>query len=132
MLKSFSVPTSMTCEFIDITPQVQKFITEENIKNGVVTVYVAHTTAGITINENADPDVKRDILNHLDKMIPQKGDYRHAEGNSSAHIKTSLMGSSANIIINDGKLMLGTWQDLYFCEFDGPRTRKVWIKIIEG
>jgi secondary thiamine-phosphate synthase enzyme len=132
MLKSFSVPTSSTCEFIDITSEVQMLITESNIKNGIVTVYVAHTTAGITINENADPDVKRDILNHLNKMIPQKGDYRHAEGNSPAHIKTSLMGSSASVIINEGKLMLGTWQDIYFCEFDGPRTRKVWVKIIEG
>ncbi|MEE9441878.1 MAG: secondary thiamine-phosphate synthase enzyme YjbQ [candidate division Zixibacteria bacterium] len=132
MLKSISVPTSSTCEFIDITSQVQNIVTESNIKNGVVTMYVAHTTAGITINENADPDVKRDILTHLDKLIPQAGNYRHGEGNSPAHIKASLMGSSASVIINNGKLMLGTWQDIYFCEFDGPRTRKVWVKIIEG
>ncbi|MFH1700357.1 MAG: secondary thiamine-phosphate synthase enzyme YjbQ [Candidatus Zixiibacteriota bacterium] len=132
MLESFSVPTASVCQFTDITSQVQSIVTEANIKSGIVTVYAAHTTAGITINENADPNVKRDILAHLDKTIPQAGDYRHAEGNSPAHIKASLMGSSASVIINDGKLMLGAWQDIYFCEFDGPRTRKVWVKIIEG
>jgi len=91
---------------------------------------VPHTTAGITINENADPSVQRDILHHLGKMVPQSGDYHHGEGNSPAHIKASLMGSSVTVLISGGRLALGTWQGIYFCEFDGPRNRKVWVKAV--
>ncbi len=132
MLTSFSVATSERCQFIDITSNVQSELEKSGIKNGIVVVYVSHTTAGITINENADPDVPRDILSHFDTLIPQSTPFRHAEGNSPAHIKSSLMGSSAMVILSDRKLILGTWQSLFFCEFDGPRTRKVWVKTIEG
>jgi secondary thiamine-phosphate synthase enzyme len=132
MSRSFSLPTSGQCQFVDITSQVQSTVSESKIVNGVVIVYIPHTTAGITINENADPSVQSDIIAHLDEMVPQSGKFRHAEGNSPAHIKSSMMGSSVTIFIDDGKLSLGTWQGIYFCEFDGPRTRKVWVKIIEG
>ncbi len=132
MQSKFNVPTTGRCEFVDITSQVQKAVTESKINEGIVIVYVPHTTAGITINENADPSVQSDILMHLDEMVPQSGKYRHAEGNSPAHIKASLMGSSVTVFVSGGKLGLGTWQGIYFCEFDGPRTRKVWIKIIEA
>ena len=129
---SINVPTSGQTQLVDITSQVQKAVDDSKIKEGLVTVYVAHTTAGITINENADPSVKSDILMHLDEMVPQSGKFRHAEGNSPAHIKASLMGPSATVFIAEGRLCLGTWQGIYFCEFDGPRSRKVWLKIIEG
>ncbi|MCP4570158.1 MAG: YjbQ family protein [FCB group bacterium] len=132
MKNSFHVTTSGQCQFIDITAEVQKTVTAAGLDEGIVIVFVPHTTAGITINENADPDVQRDIIMHCDKLIPQSSDFRHGEGNSPAHIKASFMGSSVTIIVSDGKLNLGTWQGIYFCEFDGPRTRKVRIKIIEG
>jgi secondary thiamine-phosphate synthase enzyme len=132
MKSSFNVPTSQSCEFVDITSQVQKAVTEAKIAEGIVIVYVAHTTAGVTINENADPSVQHDILNHLDEMVPQSSKFRHAEGNSPAHIKASMMGSSATVLVSEAKLMLGTWQGVYFCEFDGPRTRQVWVKVIAG
>ena len=132
MNSSFNVPTSGSCQFVDITSQVQKTVSESKIGDGMVVVYVPHTTAGITINENADPTVQSDILMYCEEMVPQSGKFRQAAGNSPAHIKASLMGSSVTVIISDGKLNLGTWQGIYFCEFDGPRTRKVWIKVLEG
>jgi secondary thiamine-phosphate synthase enzyme len=98
------------------------------MKDGLITVFVPHTTAGVTINENADPDVTADMETVLDRMVPWDGGYRHSEGNTAAHVKASLMGSSAQVIVKDGKLRLGTWQSIYFCEFDGPRTRKIWLK----
>lgn len=131
MKESFSVSTSGQSQFIDITRQVQEIVAKAKLSNGIVVVFVPHTTAGITINENADPDVPRDILMQCDRMIPQSADFRHAEGNSPAHIKAGLMGSSVTVIVSDGRLNLGTWQSVFFCEFDGPRTRQVWVRAIE-
>jgi secondary thiamine-phosphate synthase enzyme len=126
----YTIRTSKAQEFINITSIVEKAVKESKVKDGVVMVFVPHTTAGITINENADPDVVRDILVNLNKAFPEEGDYIHVEGNSHAHIKASLMGSSCNVIVEDGRLKLGTWQGIYFCEFDGPRNRKIYIKVI--
>ncbi len=127
MVKQLTIKTSKRNEFIDITSQVQDLVGE--IPEGVVTVFVPHTTTGITINENADPDVPRDILKKLEKLIPQQDNYSHVEGNSDAHIKASLFGSSVRVIVKDGQLLLGTWQSIFFCEFDGPRTRTFYIHI---
>ena len=117
-------------DFYVITPQVREAVTKSGITNGIAVVYCPHTTAGITINENADPDVVRDLLIGLDKAFPDRAEFRHAEGNSAAHLKASIIGSSATVIIDDGKLVLGTWQGIYFCEFDSPRSRKFYIKVI--
>jgi secondary thiamine-phosphate synthase enzyme len=122
--------TSKRSEFIDITDEVQKVISKSGIKQGVCEVFVPHTTAGITINENADPDVVADIINNLERLVPWRNSYAHSEGNSAAHIKASMMGFSQSVIIADSQLMLGTWQGIYFCEFDGPRQRKVWVRIV--
>ena len=122
-----SVPTQKREELLDITSQVRQIITSAGIQEGICMVYVPHTTAGVTINENADPSVKADILMALDRMVPASLPYTHAEGNSPAHIKAVLMGSSLHIIISNGNLQLGTWQGIFFCEFDGPRNRKVYI-----
>ena len=103
-------------------------VKESVIEEGVITVFVPHTTAGITINENADPDVTTDMELVLDRVVPWDGGYKHFEGNTAAHAKASMMGSSAQVIVSGGKLQLGTWQSLYFCEFDGPRTRQVWVQ----
>ncbi len=130
MLKIFSVPTHNRTEMVDITSDVQKVVQESKQQEGLCCVFIPHTTAGITINENADPSVQEDILQELNKVIPFQDDYSHLEGNSAGHIKSSLIGSSVNIIIENGKLKLGTWQGIYFCEFDGPRNRKAWVKII--
>ena len=127
MIKQLSIKTSKRNEFIDITPHIQDLVGD--ISEGVVTVFVPHTTTGITINENADPDVPRDILKKLEEMIPQQDNYSHMEGNSDAHIKASLFGSSVRVIVQDGQLLLGTWQSIFFCEFDGPRTRKVFVQV---
>ncbi len=126
MIKQFTIQTSRRNEFIDITAQIQELV--EEVSEGVATVFVPHTTTGITINENADPAVPRDILKKLEELIPQKGNYSHMEGNSDAHIKASLLGSSVRVIIKDGQLLLGTWQAIFFCEFDGPRTRKFYVQ----
>src|SRR5664280_2327984 len=129
-MKEISLETHSRVEMIDITAAVQKAAGEEKIEEGVCLVYTPHTSAAITINENADPDVPRDILVALDRAVPLSADYRHAEGNSAAHVKSSLVGASELIIIERGRLVLGTWQSIFFCEFDGPRTRKVLISII--
>ncbi len=126
MIKQFTIQTSRRNEFIDITAQIQALV--EKISEGVATVFVPHTTTGITINENADPAVPRDILKKLEELIPQQDNYSHMEGNSDAHIKASLFGSSVRVIIKDGQLLLGTWQAIFFCEFDGPRTRKFYVQ----
>jgi len=131
-LFQFSVPTSKFQEFVDITYLIKDAIDKSAIEEGIAVIYCPHTTAGITINENADPDVVRDMIVTLDKVFPIKGDYRHFEGNSHAHLKSSYVGAEKTIIINDGMPILGTWQSVYFCEFDGPRNRKVFVKIIEG
>ncbi len=132
MIKELSIKTSSRVELIDITHMIQKTVSENKIKSGLCIIYVPHTTAAVTINENADPSVQHDITTELNKVIPFNDNYSHMEGNSAAHIKTSLIGSSETIIVEGGSLFLGTWQGIYFCEFDGPRNRKVIIKIIEG
>jgi len=129
MIKNISIKTASRTEFVNITSSVQKAVSESGIKSGICYVYVPHTTAGITINEGADPSVVKDILTTLNKLVPHKAGYLHMEGNSDAHIKTSLLGTSQSIIIEGGKLLLGTWQAVFFCEFDGPRSREVTIKI---
>ena len=115
--------------FIDITGQVRKIVAAGNVQNGLCQIFVPHTTAGVTINENADPDVVTDMLAALGKMVPDLH-YRHSEGNSPAHVKSSLVGCSITVPISEGRLCLGTWQGIYFCEFDGPRTRKVWVQLV--
>jgi len=118
-------------DLYDITPQVRNSVAESGVKDGTVVVYCPHTTAAITINENADPDVIHDILLGLDRTFPNSRDFRHAEGNSTAHLKASAVGSSATIIISGAKLLLGTWQGIYFCEFDPPRNRKFFVKVVK-
>jgi len=124
----FTIQSNSHTDFINIDEQVAQAVRSLKLQHGVITVFVPHTTAGITINENADPDVTTDLKNVLDKIVPWNGNYRHIEGNTAAHVKASLMGSSVQVIIENGRLKLGTWQSLYFCEFDGPRTRKVWVE----
>ncbi len=114
---------------IDITAQVAQAVRESGVENGLCTVFIPHTTAAVTINENADPDVTRDILDKLDRILPKSDGYRHFEGNSSSHIKASMFGFSETVIVENGRLILGTWQGIYFCEFDGPRTRKFIVHI---
>ena len=131
-METISIRTSGQTQLLDITAQVQKTITESGIRNGICLVYIPHTTAAVTINENADPDVKADMLMEINKVIPFNDTYRHLEGNSAAHIKASLVGNSESIIVENGNLRLGTWQGLFFCEFDGPRSRNIWIQIVNS
>ena len=126
----FSVKTTRHSQIVDITYEVEQAVKESGVKDGICIVYVPHTTAAVTINENADPSVKTDILNYLNKIVPWNGDYTHMEGNAAAHIKASVIGSDRAIIIKNGHLVLGTWQGIYFCEFDGPRSRRVFVEII--
>ncbi len=130
MFTSLVVHSNSQTELIDITADLQKRVQESKVNSGLCTVFIPHTTAAVTINENADPSVKRDILAELNKVIPLDDHYHHGEGNSAAHIKSTLIGTSLSIIIEKNSLQLGTWQGIFFCEFDGPRTRKVWIKTI--
>ena len=125
-----SIKTRSKVEFQDITREIQEAITSSGIENGTCLIFVPHTTAGITINEHADPSVVVDIASQLDNMVPQHVKYRHLEGNAPAHIKASLMGSSQTVLIEHGSLVLGTWQGIFFCEFDGPRSRGVIVKIM--
>jgi secondary thiamine-phosphate synthase enzyme len=127
-MNEIPVQSKSRTAFIDITDDVRRFAVSKGIKDGVITVFVPHTTAGVTINENADPDVTADLGTVLDRMVPWNSDYRHSEGNTAAHVKASLMGSSVQVIVREGRLLLGMWQSIYFCEFDGPRTRKFWLK----
>jgi secondary thiamine-phosphate synthase enzyme len=129
-MKTISVKSRTRTEFIDITDEVKRVVAESSVKEGLCILYVPHTTAGITINEGADNSVRRDILTAINKLIPFEGDYQHLEGNSAAHIKSTLTGVSLTLIIHEGKPALGTWQSVYFCEYDGPRHRKVLVKII--
>jgi len=129
-LQEFSVRTHNRTEFLDITAQVGKIVQDSKMQSGLAVVFVPHTTAAVTINENADPSVQHDILSDLNRLVPFNGSYQHTEGNSAAHTKSSLVGPSETLLIENGRLALGTWQGIYFCEFDGPRTRKVWVKII--
>jgi secondary thiamine-phosphate synthase enzyme len=129
-METIQVKTNRREELVNITGQVQNYIDKSGVKDGVILLFVPHTTAGLTINENADPAVRRDIVYKMNKEIPQSDGYHHSEGNSDAHIKSSLFGPSLPVIIADGRLVLGTWQSIYFCEFDGPRTRRLHLKII--
>jgi secondary thiamine-phosphate synthase enzyme len=129
MVQRLSVRTSQRAQLVDITRDVQEAVERSGVSDGVATVFVPHTTAGITINENADPDVVRDIVDMLERLVPRDGSYRHAEGNADSHVKASLMGHSVSILIEDGRLVLGTWQGIYFCEFDGPRNRQVYVRV---
>lgn len=129
MYRELSLKTRLREECVPITTLVQGVVKEEGIRDGWCVVYVPHTTAGITIQENADPDVIEDLMTGLDRMVPQNVLYQHEEGNSPAHIKASLLGSSVTVFIEEGKLLLGTWQGIFFCEFDGPRHRRVWVKV---
>lgn len=132
MIKQLGVKTSSRVDLVDITHLVQKVVSEAKIKSGLCTVYVPHTTAGVTINENADPSVRSDIIKELNKIIPFDDNYSHLEGNAAAHIKSTLTGCSETLLVDGGRLLLGTWQGIYFCEFDGPRNRTVMVKLIEG
>ncbi len=126
------VRTSAHAELVDITGEVQDAVRQSGVQQGVCHVYVPHTTAGVTLNENCDPTVAEDILMALDKVVPWRGGYRHAEGNAAAHVKASLMGNSLTVFIRGGSLALGTWQGIFLAEFDGPRQRQVWVKIVSG
>ena len=130
MHKEFAVRTNQQIEFVKITNQVQKVIDQTGVNEGVCYVFVPHTTAGITINEGADPDVVHDMVMEINKIVPFEDGYLHREGNSAAHIKTSLMGSSATVFVQNKKLVLGTWQSIFLCEFDGPRTRRVLVHLV--
>ncbi|MGM0607005.1 MAG: secondary thiamine-phosphate synthase enzyme YjbQ [Candidatus Muiribacteriota bacterium] len=132
MLYQINIKTSAQTELKDITSEVKNIIKKAKILNGIITIFIPHTTAALTINENADPDVKTDILKEINKVIPFDDGYLHMEGNSAAHIKASLFGFDRNIIVDEGEPVLGTWQNIYFAEFDGPRTRKAYIKVIKG
>ncbi|MFA6698054.1 MAG: YjbQ family protein [Clostridiales bacterium] len=128
----FTISTKRGQDLIDITSYIKNAVRESGVKEGLAVVFVPHTTAGVTINENGDPDVVTDIIEGLNKAFPVRGNYLHFEGNSHAHIKASFMGSSVNLIIENASPRLGTWQSVYLCEFDGPRTRRVLVKILDG
>jgi len=129
-MDKYDIRTTRGEEIVDITARVREAVRTAGVADGLAIIFVPHTTAGITINENADPDVKADLLMTLRKAVPDTLSYAHGEGNSPAHVKASLVGSSVTVVIEGGKLQLGTWQGICFCEFDGPRTRHVWVKIL--
>lgn len=130
MIRYIDLKSRVRTEFIDITADIKEMLKAANVGNGVCHVFVLHTTAGITVNEGADAAVQMDINRFLNKLIPQDPYFNHAEGNSDAHIKSTLVGTSQNLLIENGKLLLGTWQSVFFCEFDGPRPRRVVVKIV--
>jgi secondary thiamine-phosphate synthase enzyme len=123
------IRTTAHTQMLDVTAAVNEAVQQSGVQSGMAVVWVPHTTAAVTVNENADPDVKSDISREINKIVPWEDGYRHVEGNSAAHLKASLFGASETLLIEDGRLALGTWQDVYFAEFDGPRTREIWIKI---
>jgi secondary thiamine-phosphate synthase enzyme len=124
------VKTDRRTQLVDVTPKVQRIVSESGVASGVCHIYVPHTTAAVMINEHADPDVATDLEGVFDRLVPKAGPYRHSEGNTDSHAKASLVGASQMIFVEGGKLALGTWQGVFFCEFDGPRERKMWVKII--
>jgi secondary thiamine-phosphate synthase enzyme len=130
MATELALSTRKRVEFVHITPEVQRAVSDSGVTSGTCVVYVPHTTAGVTINENADPDVARDIVAHLERLVPRQEAYHHMEGNADAHIKASLVGSSVTVLIENGALVLGTWQGIFFCEFDGPRSRRVCVTVV--
>ena len=131
-IQEVTVRTALNVQMVNIDREVNSAIKKSGVENGICVLFVPHTTAGITINENADPDVVRDIVMEINKIVPFNDNYQHMEGNSAGHLKSSLFGPSLSLIVNNGQVVFGTWQSIYFCEFDGPRTRKVLVKIIEG
>ena len=131
-MKSISIKTGSRFDTINITAQIQNLVDDSGILEGIVHIFIPHTTAAVTINEGADPSVVKDIMKELGKIVPLRDDYLHMEGNSAAHIKSTLVGASEVVMIENGSLVLGTWQAIFFCEFDGPRNRKVFAKIFEG
>lgn len=131
-MHAFTVKTARHSQFVNIDAQVQEIVTRSGVADGVATVFVPHTTAGLTINENADPDVVADMLLILERAAPWKGGYAHAEGNSAAHVKASMMGFSQHVLIRKGSLQFGTWQSIYLCEFDGPRARTIWVHVSDS
>jgi secondary thiamine-phosphate synthase enzyme len=124
------VKTDRRTQLVDVTPKVQRIVSESGVASGVCHIYVPHTTAAVMINEHADPDVATDLEGVFDRLVPKAGPYRHSEGNTDSHAKASLVGASQMIFVEGGKLALGTWQGVFFCEFDGPRERKMWVKVI--
>jgi len=130
-MDTIEIRTRTKEEFVDLTAEVGRIVAGSGVASGVCVVAVPHTTAGVTVNENADPDVRADLLMTLRRIVPDALPYAHAEGNSPAHVKAALVGSSATLLVEGGRLQLGTWQGVFFCEFDGPRTRKVWVKVID-
>jgi secondary thiamine-phosphate synthase enzyme len=132
MIETIQIRTSAKTDLIDITRSVEEAVRKSGVKDGICWVYVPHTTAAVTINENADPSVSKDILMELNKIVPFQDRYQHLEGNSPAHIKASLIGSSVTVFVQSGRLVLGTWQGIFFCEFDGPRNRQVFVKVLKG
>jgi secondary thiamine-phosphate synthase enzyme len=130
MVHTLSLNTGSRIEFLDLTSRIQEVVGESGVREGLCQIFVPHTTAAVTINENADPSVKADILMVLNKLISEKEPYRHSEGNSPAHIKASLLGPQLTVLVSEGRLLLGTWQGIYFCEFDGPRRRKLHVKVV--
>ena len=130
-MEKINVSTGKRTEFVEITSKVEEVVRKSGIENGICFIYVPHTTCGLTINENADPSVKKDIINKLEEIVPENGGYSHMEGNADAHIKSSIVGHSLTVFIENGNLQLGTWQGIFLCEFDGPRRRQVWLKIIQ-
>lgn len=131
-MEKLSIKTTRRNEVVDITGEVKEIVERAKFSEGICVVYVPHTTAAVTINENADPSVQRDILACLSKLIPESGSYTHREGNSDAHIKAATLGPSVTLVVSSGRLVLGTWQGIYFCEFDGPRQRGIWVQLIPG
>ncbi|MEZ0535724.1 secondary thiamine-phosphate synthase enzyme YjbQ [Caldicellulosiruptoraceae bacterium PP1] len=129
MFKEFEIRTKERTDFIEITNKIKEIVRQSAIKNGIVTIFIPHTTAGVTINEHADPDVIDDLKEYFEKLVPKNNAFKHSEGNSDAHIKASIIGSSVQVLLNQGELCLGTWQGIFFCEFDGPRKRKVYMMI---
>jgi secondary thiamine-phosphate synthase enzyme len=132
MLARLEVQTRRRTEMVDITGEVQSQVAGSGVRSGLCLVWVPHTTAGLTVNENADPSVRRDILAALERLVPGQGDYTHSEGNSDGHIKSTICGRDVTLIVEDGGLVLGTWQGIFFCEFDGPRRRSVLVRVLEG
>ncbi len=130
MPETISIRTTSRTEMVDITPQLGELVTKSGLSKGICTVYVPHTTAGVTINEGADPAVCEDIIAKLNELVPRGRGYRHMEGNADSHIKASLMGSSVSVLVEKGRPVLGTWQRVFFCEFDGPRSRKAYVELI--
>jgi secondary thiamine-phosphate synthase enzyme len=131
MIRHVKLKTNGRTELVDITQAVQRLVAESGVRSGICHIHVPHTTAGVTINENSDPNVGRDVLKELNKIIPFEDNYGHAEGNSAAHIKSTLVGVSQSVLVEEGRLALGTWQAIFFCEFDGPRERRVLVKVMK-